>query len=108
MDLVFARWTSHVLWTHAHHGRQRFAALQSQLPATTPNVLAERLRRLERDGFVARRDHREIPPRVGYEITPQGRVVPIFRKLATWSGKHPDTMQPTRRRYDLERATRAR
>jgi DNA-binding HxlR family transcriptional regulator len=101
VDLVFARWTSHVLWTLAHQGRQRFGELQSHLSGITPKVLTERLRRLERDGFVARRYHREMPPRVEYEITPLGRtLVPVFRKLAAWSDQHLDKVQAAQRRYD--------
>ena len=64
-------------------------------------MLTERLRQLERDGLVARTYHREIPPRVEYEITELGRtLVPVFRKLAKWSDDHLDAAQ---RRYEEER-----
>ena len=105
VDLVFGRWTSHVLWALAHHGRSRFTELKAQIPAITPKVLTERLRQLERDGFVARTYHREIPPRVEYEITALGRtLVPVFRQLAAWSDRHLDAVQAAQRRYDTERA----
>ena len=79
VDLVFGRWTSHVLWALVHNGRLRFTDLRAQLPAITPKVLTERLRRLERDGFVKRTYHREMPPRVEYEITPLAQtLIPAF------------------------------
>jgi DNA-binding HxlR family transcriptional regulator len=104
VDLVFGRWTSHVLWALAHEGRLRFTELHAQMPAITPKVLTERLRRLERDGLVARTYHREIPPRVEYEITELGStLVPVFRKLAEWSDDHLDEVHAAQRRYDEQR-----
>ena len=81
----------------------RFTELQAQIPAITPKVLTERLRQLERNGFVARTYHREIPPRVEYEITPLAQtLVPTLRKLAKWSDEHLPEVHAARRRYDRE------
>ncbi|CNE79911.1 HxlR family transcriptional regulator [Mycobacterium tuberculosis] len=101
VDLVFGRWTSHVLWILIHHGRQRFGDLRDQVPAITPKVLTERLRRLERDGFVTRTYHSEMPPRVEYEVTPLAKtLVPAFSVLAEWSAEHLGEVNAARRRYD--------
>lgn len=106
VDLVFGRWTSHVLWTLAHHGRLRFNELQLQVPGITPKVLTERLRQLERDGFVARTYHREIPPRVEYEMTDLGQtLVPMFKTLTTWSEQHLDEVRAAQRDYDARGRT---
>ena len=49
-------------------------------------MLTQRLRRLERDGLVARTYHPEVPPRVEYEISELGRsLAPLFATLAEWS-----------------------
>jgi DNA-binding HxlR family transcriptional regulator len=104
VDLVFGRWTSHVLWALAHESRLRFTELQGQIPRVTPKVLTERLRQLERDGLISRSYHREIPPRVEYEVTPLGRtLVPVFRKLAKWSDEHLSEVYAAQQRYDAER-----
>jgi DNA-binding HxlR family transcriptional regulator len=104
VDLVFGRWTSHVLWALAHNGRLRFTELQAQVPGITPKVLTERLRQLERDGFIARTYHREIPPRVEYEMTALGKtLVPVFRTLTKWSDKHLGDVRAAQREYDRER-----
>jgi DNA-binding HxlR family transcriptional regulator len=101
---VFGRWTSHVLWTLAHNGRLRFNELQKQVPGITPKVLTERLRQLERDGFVARAYYPEIPPRVEYEMTPLGQtLVPVFQALTIWSDHHLGDVQAAQRDYDRAR-----
>ncbi|AZQ32845.1 transcriptional regulator [Streptomyces cyaneochromogenes] len=105
VDLVFGRWTAHVLWVLAYHGRVRFKELQGYLPEITPKVLTERLRQLERNGLVARTYHREIPPRVEYEMTALGQsLVPVFRTLTAWSDEHLDEVQAAQRDYDREHA----
>ncbi len=101
VDLVFGRWTSHVLWTLMHHGRLRFGDLRTQLPAITPKVLTERLRRLERDGFITRTYHSEMPPRVEYEATALAEsLVPAFQLLAQWSAEHLEEVRAARLRHD--------
>jgi DNA-binding HxlR family transcriptional regulator len=104
VDLVFGRWTSQVLWALAHTGRLRFTELQAQVPGIAPKVLTERLRQLERDGFITRTYHREIPPRVEYEMTALGKsLVPVFRTLTKWSEMHLRDVHAAQREYDRER-----
>ena len=107
VELMFDRWTSHVLWTLATKGRLRFSELHAQLHAITPRVLTERLRKLERDGFLRRSYYREIPPRVEYEITQLAEtLIPAFRVLADWSAAHLDEVHAAQRRYDAENQAR--
>lgn len=100
-DIVFHRWTTPILWTLTHHGRQRFNALAARLGEVTPKTLTERLRGLERDGLVTRHYHPEIPPRVEYEITDLGRSLsPVFAALASWSEANLDRVRTARSEYD--------
>lgn len=109
VDLIFGRWTSHVLWTLGHHGRLRFTELQENVPGISPKVLTERLRQLERDGLITRTYHHEIPPRVEYEMTDLGKtLVPVFQTLSSWSDKHLEDVRAAQRSYDRERYTSPR
>ena len=103
VDLVFGRWTTHVLWVLTNDGRMRFTELQQQLPMVSPKVLTQRLRKLERDGLVERTYFPEMPPRVEYETTELGRTLsPVFQTLAAWSDRHMDQIASARQRYDNE------
>ena len=100
-ELMFGRWTSHILWELTHHERLRFTELQRHVPAITPKVLSERLRQLERDGLVIRTYHPEVPPRVEYEATPLARtLIPVFATLVHWSEEHFHEVETARRGYD--------
>ncbi len=55
LDRVGDRWTLLIL-RDLHAGPARFSDLQSSLPGLAPNLLTSRLRGLEEDGLVRRRD----------------------------------------------------
>jgi DNA-binding HxlR family transcriptional regulator len=104
VDVVFGRWTSHVLWALAHDGRLRFTELLHHVSGISPKVLTERLRQLERDGLVSRAHYSEIPPRVEYEMTALGQtLVPVFRTLSEWSDRYLVDVQAAQQEYDRER-----
>ena len=93
--------TTPILWTLNEYGRQRFVELERRIATITPKVLTQRLRQLERDGFVSRTYHPEVPPRVEYEITELGRsVAPLFAHLVRWSAANLEDVGRARRRYD--------
>jgi DNA-binding HxlR family transcriptional regulator len=108
VDLIFSRWTTPILWTLNEFGRQRFGDLERRITTISPKVLTQRLRQLERDGFVVRTYHAEVPPRVEYEITALGRsLAPLFATLAEWS-VNLDMVEEARQHYDARRRTHHR
>jgi DNA-binding HxlR family transcriptional regulator len=69
-------------------GPRRWRDLREALPGIAPNVLADRLRRLERDGVVASSPYSERPLRVSYELTEDGAALTgVLRLLAAWGGE---------------------
>lgn len=105
VDLVFSRWTTPILWVLNEFGRQRFVELERRITTISPKVLTQRLRQLERDGFVERTYHPEVPPRVEYEITDFGRSLgPLFATLAEWS-VNLDKVEQARQEYDARKPT---
>jgi DNA-binding HxlR family transcriptional regulator len=89
IDVIYSKWTSQVLWCLLHDGRLRFTELRRRLPQVTAKMLAQRLRQLERDGFVTRTHDEEVPPRVEYEATDLAvTLAPVFAALGEWSRRH--------------------
>jgi DNA-binding HxlR family transcriptional regulator len=87
LDLVGERWAFLVVRELAL-GPQRFKDLQHGLPGVSTNVLASRLRQLERNGIVERR---VLPPPAGstvYELTEYGRdLEPAMLALGRWGAR---------------------
>jgi DNA-binding HxlR family transcriptional regulator len=66
-------------------GPRRFNDLQGDLPGIAPNILSERLRRLERDRVLVATPYSRKPPRFVYELTSSGReLAGALRLLAQW------------------------
>lgn len=69
-------------------GPRRWRDLADAVPGIAPNVLADRLRRLEREGIVTASPYSERPPRLAYDLTEDGRALTgVLRLLAAWGGE---------------------
>jgi DNA-binding HxlR family transcriptional regulator len=67
-------------------GPRRWRDLAEALPRIAPNVLADRLRRLEREGIVSTSPYSERPPRLSYDLTADGRGLRgVLSLLSAWA-----------------------
>lgn len=68
---------------------RRFRELQQEVVGIAPNVLAQRLRQLERSALVVARPYSERPPRFVYELSASGReLAGALRLLAGWGARN--------------------
>jgi DNA-binding HxlR family transcriptional regulator len=81
--VVGDRWTVLILrelFMRCH----RFDEIQAQTGAT-PQMIAARLKKLEKDGLVKRRVYNKRPPRYEYHLTEQGEAFfPVLLALRAW------------------------
>jgi DNA-binding HxlR family transcriptional regulator len=67
----------------------RYGELQAGVAGIAPNILADRLRRLEADGLLTSTAYAERPPRFEYRLTAEGRALAgALRPLADWGARH--------------------
>src|SRR5919109_3249732 len=87
LDTVGNRWTLLIV-RELVPGPRRFTDLLDGLPGVSRKLLTERLRSLERDGVIARK---ELPPpaaRQVYELTDDGRdLATAMAPLIAWGGR---------------------
>lgn len=96
LDRVGDRW-SLLLVEALLDGPRRFGELREALPAIAPNILTDRLRRLEREGIVLARPYQDRPPRAEYTLTADGRdLAGALRLLADWGARRHDAAEPLR------------
>ncbi len=82
-------------------GPARTAHLRRRIGGISDKMLIQTLRRLERNGFVARRAYAEVPPRVEYSLTPLGASLsePITA-LDRWVERHLQDIGAAQRDFD--------
>ncbi len=69
-------------------GPRRFNELGEVVAGIAPNILTDRLRRLERERIVVATPYQERPPRMSYALTADGLdLASALRLLADW-GSH--------------------
>lgn len=79
--IISGKWTLLMLRDLAA-GPCRFSELERSLAGISPRTLSIRLRSLEEEGIVERREYAEMPPRVVYRLTPKGlHLVPIVEAM---------------------------
>ncbi len=71
MSLISGAWSPHVIW-YLRDGPRRFGELRADIKGVSAKVLTARLRQLERDGVVIRREVASSPPTVEYSLSELG------------------------------------
>ena len=87
LDRVGDRW-SLLIVEALLAGPLRFNELGEALPSIAPNILTDRLRRLERERVIVATPYQQRPPRMSYALTAIGRdLASALRLLADWGSQ---------------------
>jgi DNA-binding HxlR family transcriptional regulator len=95
LDVVGDRWTLLIV-RELLAGPRRYTDLHADLPGVSTDVLASRLKDMERDGLTTRR--RLPPPGAAYvyELTGRGReLLPVLQALGRWGQAELGERRPT-------------
>ncbi|WP_181805118.1 winged helix-turn-helix transcriptional regulator [Streptomyces shenzhenensis] len=95
LDVVGDRWTLLIV-RELLAGPRRYTDLHADLPGVSTDVLASRLKDMERDGVTTRR--RLPPPGAAYvyELTSRGRqLLPVIQALGAWGEPELGDRRPT-------------
>ncbi|MFJ7076833.1 winged helix-turn-helix transcriptional regulator [Streptomyces sp. NPDC098781] len=95
LDVVGDRWTLLIV-RELLAGPRRYTDLHADLPGVSTDVLASRLKDMERDGISTRR---KLPPPGAafvYELTSRGRqLLPVLQALVEWGEAELGERRPT-------------
>lgn len=101
LDRIADKWTLRAIDALWEGGAMRFSEVQRAIGGVTQKMLTKTLRQMERDGFVTRHVHPEVPPRVEYRLTRLGHsLAEATCALWEWSEKHAATVERARRTFD--------
>jgi DNA-binding HxlR family transcriptional regulator len=97
LDLIGGKWKGVILF-HLLSGTLRFNQMRKQIPSATQRMLTLQLRELEEAGLVRRHVYPQVPPRVEYSLTDEGRSLePLLHFMQAWGKKRIAQMQMAQR-----------
>ena len=90
LDLIGDKWTL-VIVRDLLTGKSQFSQFLDSPEGISTNILASRLKALERAGVVSRTLYRTRPDRYGYALTPRGEaLLPVVQAICRWGNAQID------------------
>jgi DNA-binding HxlR family transcriptional regulator len=97
LEVAGGKWKVLIIWAISNEPR-RFGQLRRLVQGISEKMLIQQLREMQRDGIVARKDFKTIPPRVEYSLTPFGESLrKALIPLCIWGTGHMKRIGVTRR-----------
>ena len=88
LDLVGDKWSLLVI-RDLFRGKVTYGELQNSLERIPTNILADRLRKLEEAGLIAKSPYQEHPVRYAYALTEKGKALSdVLLAIVRWGKKH--------------------
>lgn len=89
MSLIQGKYKMFILYTLMEFGVVRFNEMQKYIGTITYKTLSSTLKQLETDGLVNRKEYAQIPPKVEYSLTEDGKsLIPILDQMCEWGDQH--------------------
>ncbi|MFJ3408016.1 winged helix-turn-helix transcriptional regulator [Promicromonospora sp. NPDC090134] len=93
VELAGRRWSGAILFA-AVAGARRFVEYRRAVHGISDRLLTQRLRELERQGFIAREVVPTMPVQILYTATPAGaELIAALRPLGEWGLRHRDVLE---------------
>jgi len=87
MILLSGRWKVNILW-NINNGINRYGMLKNGIPGISEKMLTQRLRNMENEGLIIRKDFNKVPPHVEYYLTEASKqLTPILDELCNWGSQ---------------------
>lgn len=84
IEYIGGKWKLVVLW-YLRKEKKRFSELKRLIPSISEKMLSIQLRQLENMNLIEKKIYAEVPPRVEYSLTEEGRtLLPALEILAKW------------------------
>lgn len=94
ISTISKKWAMLIISALGHHNRLRFHDLMNTLEGISPKSLTDLLKELQKEGLIQREAFPEMPPRVEYFLTNDGKqlceaIIPLIK----WAEKRDDLHQ---------------
>lgn len=88
LSVIGGKWKILILWNLVKRER-RYSELKYLLPGITHKMLIQQLKELNTDGIIKRKVFNEVPLRVEYNLTKEGkRLIDVIYTMRKWGFKY--------------------
>ena len=89
LSLISGKWKMSILYLLSREDSIRFNELSRRLGAITCKTLSAQLKELEANGLILRKEYPQIPPKVEYSLSEDGKtLIPILDAMCQWGYEH--------------------
>ncbi len=89
LTVIGGQWKLLILYLLSVNKVLRYGELKNDLTGITHKMLSTRLKELEVQGIIIRKQYNQIPPKVEYSISEKGQsLLPILKTLHDWGVKN--------------------
>jgi len=89
LDMFGDKWTLLVVRDLLLHGQRTYKELQQSWEKMPTNILAQRLKKLEAIGIIAKQPYQQRPLRNHYSLTKKGMALtPALKAIALWGQEY--------------------
>lgn len=93
LEVIGGKWKPIIL-CHLGNGAIRTGELRRKIPTITQKMLTQQLRELEQDGIVHRKIYNQVPPKVEYSLTEEGKSLrDILVAMSVWGEERIEKQQ---------------
>ncbi|GAX07530.1 MAG TPA: transcriptional regulator [Lactobacillus sp.] len=93
LDVIGGKWKPIIL-CHLGNGPIRTGELRRKMPKITAKMLTQQLRELEDDKIVHREVYQQVPPKVVYSLTTEGKTLrKLLIDMSDWGERRVARMQ---------------
>ncbi|QEN08312.1 transcriptional regulator [Oceanispirochaeta crateris] len=86
--VVRGKWKIVIVWLLREEA-MRFSRIKQSIPHITQAYLSAQLKELESDRLIFRKSYDEVPPRVEYSLSPEGKsLVEVIRHTQEWGASY--------------------
>jgi len=87
MNTISKKWALLIVNALGYHQKLRFKRIMDELHTISPKMLSDVLKRLEKENLIKRETFNEIPPKVEYSLTEDGKelrraVIPLLEWMS--------------------------
>ncbi len=87
-NVFFGKWKLLILY-ELSDGEKRFSDIKKSLGRLSSKILTQSTEELLNEGLIVRVPYPEVPPRVCYRLSKQGRAfLPLLEQMLTWGKGH--------------------